>query len=265
MCYFASSIALRNCTVTGNSSWRGGGLDCSQRSSALVIDCAFTGNSSLRGGAVSCTAGGTVTVEHSTLVGNAARLGGGVYSEEEGAVTIKSSVLWDNAGQALAVRNAPAVTVRFSCIQGELPSTGPGNINLDPLFGAWGDSDRDVFVDSNSLAPGNGTPGKPFPDLCTALGGYSLALAPDSPCRGTGEGGSDMGASAGVGSAAGQIARVVHLAPGNYNTQGFNLALNVSLRGSDRDGCILKGSVFGLRTGSSLENLTVTRGAPWDA
>ena len=69
-----------------------------------------------------------------------------------------------------------------------------------------------------------------------------------------------MGADAGVCESPGSPSRLIHLGPGTYDMQGLSLAQNVSLLGDGEASTVVEGTVLGLRTGSSLSNLTVTKG-----
>ena len=140
----------------------------------------------------------------------------------------------------------------YSCVEGEEPWPGAGNINADPLFCGWDSSD--VAVGSQE-------------DLDRALraDGFDLALSPDSPCLGTGEGGANMGAGNGTCNRQPQRTRLVRLARGTYAIPaGASLVHRVSLEGAGQEESVLEGAVSGLhtvsglRTGASLSGVTVT-------
>lgn len=144
--------------------------------------------------------------------------------------------------------------ITYSCIESPDVWPGEGNINSDPRFCGWGETDE-VYVDAASPGPGNGSREDPYPDLASAVR-YSLALSRESPCLRAGEDGTNMGAGHGVCDTAGHAARLVHVAAGNYSGQA--LSHDVSLRGAGEEKTILEGAVHGLRTGAVLSDVTVT-------
>jgi parallel beta-helix repeat protein len=117
----------------------------------------------------------------------------------------------------------------------------------------------EVWVDAASAGPGAGTREDPCPVLGSALKGYSLSLQPDSPCRGSGLDGTDMGAASETCGSPGSPALLVHLAPGAYAIEGF-LEFPVSILGAGEEATTIEGTVIGLRTGSVLEGVTVRGG-----
>ena len=112
---------------------------------------------------------------------------------------------------------------------------------------------------SAAPGPGDGTRRNPFSSFARAFEGYSLALALDSPCRGAGDRGGDMGADAAPCETQGPT-RLVHLAAGSYSMGGRDLSQNVSLEGSGERQTVIEGTVRGLRTGARLSRLAVTAG-----
>ena len=103
----------------------------------------------------------------------------------------------------------------------------PGASGGDPRFGAWGET-VEVWVDGSTPGPGNGTPENPFSDIRSAVAGYDLALASDSPCL-------DIGADTGRCEAAGATTRLVHVAPGTYDLDDVLLCCRVTLEGAGAD------------------------------
>ncbi len=69
-----------------------------------------------------------------------------------------------------------------------------------------------------------------------------------------------MGADAGLCDAPGQGTLQIHVAAGTYPASRFNLAHTVSILGVGAKETVLEGTVFGLRTGSVLRGVTVTKG-----
>lgn len=244
-----ASLTATSCRILGNSSQNGGGLGCDPGSSVRLTDSLICFNSAVLGAA----AMGSPVLDHCTVVGN----GGG--EALRGSPDISSCIVWGNDGSSVLGWAAPRG--RYSCIEGADVSPGIGNIREDPGFGGWGDR-GEVFVDGTSGDDGDdgdGSQVRPYRDLRRALS-FDLRLSRDSPCRGAGEGGSDMGAPTGACEAPGVPARTVRIGPGTHALRGLNLSLGVSVRGAGEGRTVLVGTLLGLRTGSVLEDVTVTGG-----
>ncbi len=274
-CAESSSPTLKDCTISGNS---GSGLFC-YSSSPTLTNCRISENAgTLRAGGVYCH-NSSPTLTNCTISGNWAKdpgamavwtpcsgsgcvatwkMAGGVYCDSTSSPVLNSCIVWGNVGVELMAEEGAMPVVSFSCLETETPWSGDGNTNTDPLFCGWRGLEA-VFVDAASAGPGDGSQGKPFPSLAPALE-YSLSLRTSSPCIGTGEGGSDMGASQGVCAETEGGNRVVHLAPGRYSVEGLALAHAASLEGSSPVETVLEGTVWGLRTGAKLSRVTVTGG-----
>ncbi len=181
---------LRSCVFEANRAEYGGAVAAYDRSKPSLEECLFERNSAASGGAawssgvwrdgdiefLRCTflenradggggaaaINGDATFTHCTLVANVAGGGGGGISAARYAdVAIRSCILWRNLPDDLNSQ-PEGFAVRHSDLRGTW--AGEGNIFADPLFC---DAPCGIFAD--------------------------LALATDSPCLGTGEGGSDMG------------------------------------------------------------------------
>jgi parallel beta-helix repeat protein len=266
-CY-SSSPFIANCTISGNSAFvGGGGVFCVDNSSPILTNCTIVDNSidgiitgyewGLSGGGVNCR-DSSPTLTNCTISGNSgAWEGGGVYCWNS-SLTLKNCIAWDNLGGSVSKDVDSNLIITYSCIEGERVWAGEGNINQDPLFCGW--EQKEVWVDPSWAAPGDGSKGNPFSDPRQATRGYlfSLALSASSPCRRTGEGGSDMGSDTGTYDGAAGKSRIVHLAAGMYRADDLDLVHRVSLQGSGEDRTIIAGFLLGLRTGSSLSNLTIT-------
>lgn len=249
-CYGSQPVTFVNCTITANKAlWDGGGLYCSGNST--LSNCTITGNSAGRnGGGVS---GGDATFTNCTITGNSASYGGGMYCYQ---ATIKNCIIWGNAGGSIHIFEFPP-DVSYSCVEGGW--SGTGNIDSDPRFVAWGNR-TDIYIDASNAGFADGTQPHPFPDVKSALAIHSLRLADDSPCIGGGESGVNMGADNGVGGSAGNTSVTFHLAAGQYNLSKCSFNYYVSLEGLHADQTVLKGTVYGLRTGCFLRKVTVTQG-----
>ncbi|MCZ6794119.1 MAG: right-handed parallel beta-helix repeat-containing protein [Planctomycetota bacterium] len=257
----SASPELVDCTIAGNAQvFDGGGIYC-ERSSPTLTNCVIRDNSTRGlGGGLYCEGPSFPAFDHCTISGNEALAGGGIYAEGAAAARVESCIIWNNVGGSIDGQAANAVPeVNFSCV--EAPQVWPGfaNIDFDPLFCGWRGGEE-VYVDSASLGPGDGSEAAPYPDLGPALE-YSLALSRESPCLGSGEGGSDMGADAGGCDGPGSGSRVVRVAAGAYRSAGRSLAHGASIEGAGAAETLLEGGVFGLRDGAALARVTVT-GSP---
>ena len=261
--WWGSNIALRDCSVVGNHATEGGGLfyHSYEGSSLRIEDCSLAENSARDGGAIYASGSQTdARVQRTTITGNVAAYGSAltyVSSGPGGTLELVSSILWGNVGLPLRI-TASAFGASYSCIEGSEVLSGPGNINQDPGFCGWAGA-AEVYVDAANPEVGDGSATNPYSTLRQGLA-YSLALAAGSPCLGTGEGGVDMGAGAQGCHQAGPERRLVHLAAGTYEIGGSTLTHHASLRGKSQAESVVRGTVFGLRTGSSLSRITVTGG-----
>ena len=245
-CCYGSSPLLTNCTISGNWAWSdGGGVSCGESSSPTLTNCVISGNwAEENGGGLSCLAS-SPTLTNCTISGNSARYGGGVCSSYKASPILANCIVWHNAGGSIERGDLSEPRVTFSCIEGEELWPGEGNIRADPLFCGWPSGEVSVSDQEG---------------LREALKGFSLALSEASPCRGSGAGGSDMG-SLPVGCAGpGPSSRSVRLAAGTYEVSRLILCHKVSLVGSGEAETLLRGTLFGLRTGALLSDLTVTEG-----
>ncbi len=84
---------LLSCTITGNTTYMGGGVDCFG-SSPVLVNCVLAGNYAWQGGAL-YAAGGSPVLQNCTVSGNSAEEGGGLYLS--GSVsTLANCILWQN-------------------------------------------------------------------------------------------------------------------------------------------------------------------------
>jgi parallel beta-helix repeat protein len=89
---YDGSLAMRNCTVSGNSGYLGGGV-YNYFGTATLTNCTVSGNSGLEGGAVANN--GTATLTNSAITGNSASYGGGLLSY--GTATLTNSTITGNS------------------------------------------------------------------------------------------------------------------------------------------------------------------------
>jgi L-ascorbate metabolism protein UlaG (beta-lactamase superfamily) len=92
------SVALIKCIMRGNLARQGGGLRCSDNSSATLSDCIVAENSAdFSGGGVSCSLNSDVTLSSSIFEENSALVqGGGVMGSLNASVDMTDCVITDN-------------------------------------------------------------------------------------------------------------------------------------------------------------------------
>lgn len=169
-----ASPSVRNMIIRNNSGAGGGGITIDNGSPNFLNVLIYANSSSDKGGAVRVN-DGNVLFNHVTASMNTAPEGGGIYLGGGSSSEIVSSIFWGNDTLEIMMEGLSAsdqLSVSYSDIQGGQDSVhtgtagvlnwGEGNINLNPLF-----SD-----------PQNG----------------DFRLGVNSPCNGTGERGTDMGA-----------------------------------------------------------------------
>jgi pectin methylesterase-like acyl-CoA thioesterase len=118
----AHSCTLHSCTLSGNSAPQGQGIGGGGAYSSTLYNCTLSGNSArynLGGGALDCT------LYNCTLSGNSAGLGGGASS-----CALYNCILYYNTA-SLAVNYDSSCTLNCCCTT-PLPTTGVGNLALDP-------------------------------------------------------------------------------------------------------------------------------------
>ncbi len=298
-CGNESSPSFIDCTITANqssgTSSGGGGVYCGEDSSPAFRGCILSDNWTDRdGGAVLCASGSTPTFNNCTIAGNAAAThflstgigghGGGVFSEQGASPTLQNCtitanwadwggglycgtdssprlincIVWDNAGESVWVAPGVAPDIRYSCLEGDEVWPGEGNIHEDPRFCGCNET-GEVYVDAAHQGPVDGTREHPYPDFAFALP-RTAALSSNSPCRGAGQAGVDIGADNGSCSEPGQRPRIVHVAPGHYHLSALVLHLGASIRGSGQGETVIEGPLRGLRTGAVLSDVALTGG-----
>ncbi len=253
---------LSGFTLTGGDTTQyhwGGGISFRSGTRAQAENCVITGNIAKVGGGI-CAYESYPTVRNCTVSGNVAEEDGGGIFLMHGRPTVVNCIVWGNAGGGVAWGFADVAYLYSSCVEGPLAVPGEHMIRDDPRFFGFSDL-PEVYVDSHSAEPGNGTLAHPFRSFASAVGGFRLSLTTSSPCLGAGEGGVNMGADMGVEVCGGSLPRTVRVAPGVYDIAGAWLTQNVSIEGSGSACTILEGTVFGLRTGCSIRDVTVTHGA----
>jgi hypothetical protein len=180
------SAKLIRCIVSGNLATglaaEGGGmyLFCHPGGDTVeVTNCAIAGNSSRYGAGVYCR-GGSPRLTHCTLAENTASESAGGCCCNTSSPVLRSCVLAHNVGGSMHLSDAlSAPQISFSCVEGDEPWPGEGNILGDPRFalsGDWQDCDPASGLD---CIPSEWKEGYPV-----AWGRWvaDYRLEPDSPC-----------------------------------------------------------------------------------
>jgi parallel beta-helix repeat protein len=250
------TFSLSDCAISDNGY---GPLFSGRDVSASLTGCTIAGNGSGVGYG-SCARG---VLTNCTIAGNGSGVGVSGMTEPRlcgGQVSATNCIIWDNGGPYAVEDARSSFDAAYSCLEGYEAAPGGTNIGLDPLFCGWGRSD--IYVDPAHPGPGDGGPDDPYPDLRSALDGYSLSLSADSPCIGSGSGGVDMGAGHAISDCpVGREARI-HLGAGTYEIPLVSLAHHVSIIGAGPDETVLQGKVRLLRSERTLKAVKVMAETP---
>ncbi len=157
-----SSPVITACIFENNYAQATGGAFYAEEGQPVLRKCLFIRNTSGAFGGAIASGYTEITVDHCTFYGNTSGDGGAV-SCFQSSIPISNSIFLENFPEAISVWSG-VTTAMFSNVQGGWD--GEGNINADPLF---------CNADSNDFY-----------------------LAANSPCIGTGQNGSDMGALSGA-------------------------------------------------------------------
>ncbi len=249
---FTACSFLRNVARFG-----GAGLHVQSGAAIDLSYCVVAGNVAkwTLGGGVRWSSDAASHLDHCTVTGNR---GGGLIVAGA-APTVTNSIIWDNLGPAIEADEFSLPVVSFSCVEGSSVFSGEGNINVSPRFCGWGQQ-AEVYVDEVNPGTGDGTETDPFATLSSAVSGYSIALSLSSPCIGSGKGGSTMGAATGTCDIDGESSRLIHVAAGRYSVEGVSFTHDVSLEGAGEGETLLTGTIWGVRTGCVVSNVTITEG-----
>ena len=162
---YESSPLLDNIIISGNYSDNfGGGIWNDNGASpvlknVLIYNNTAPQNNGAGGGIYNWDSASNISLENVTVTGNIANQGSGVFIGNSANVNIINSIIWNNSGDGINLSSG-TILVSYSNIQGGWE--GEGNIDADPLF-------------------------------CNAENG-DFSLFDSSPCIGTSENGSDIGA-----------------------------------------------------------------------
>jgi CSLREA domain-containing protein len=131
-----SSPTMTNVSFKGNAvTYDGGGMQ-NNFSNPSLTNVTFKDNSATNGGGGMNNYYSTPTLINVTFNGNSASSGGAIGNDNSDAI-IHNSIVWGNVpnGSQIAITDSTP-TITYSDIEGGY--TGTGNINVNPLFGIFG-------------------------------------------------------------------------------------------------------------------------------
>ncbi len=188
----AVSPVIRNCIISGNSSYEGAAIKCDRVSRPTIEDCLLIdnlatagtsdhgggavcvaesaelqlvrtivrGNTAAYGAAVYVSPNATVAMSNCSVVGNTASEGGGIHVWN-GTIGIEASVLaYAIAGDPIQCTEGSDILTTHSIVHGNavtdtLCGAHHDNIFSDPQFCAWGAGDLTVCAESPCLPQNN--------------------------------------------------------------------------------------------------------------
>ncbi len=127
----ASSEAISNTIISGNSAFKSGGAFDIYGGSMIINNSTISGNSvndsNLGLGGAIHNYGGTITINRSTIVNNTSAFYGGAIYQEDGSTTINNSTFSGNSALQIGgiMDNGGTLTVNYSTIAGN-SSTAEG-------------------------------------------------------------------------------------------------------------------------------------------
>lgn len=149
------TLALRSCTVSGNSASTGGGIYNATGASVTLTDCTVSGNSAGNGGGIySIGGGGSVALTNTTVSGNSASgNGGGVFTGTGSVQSVDSTVSGNTAGSegGGVFSNGGSLSATGGAVAGNSALVGGGVYNLGGTASLAGGG-----LSSNTAALGGG-------------------------------------------------------------------------------------------------------------
>jgi parallel beta-helix repeat protein len=143
---------IRNCIVTGNRAYSGGGISC-YRASATIMNCTISNNEAYydKGGGILCWEQSNATITGCTIADNQAEYSGGGTYFYGGSHTLSNCILWGNSPSQIT-RSSSSLSLSYCDVQGGW--SGVGNINADPCFAGV----QDYHLGPNSPCVNAGDP-----------------------------------------------------------------------------------------------------------
>ena len=145
-CWFGyPEVVLANCTFSGNSADRGGGVSCVYNTNATLVSCTLAGNSAMHGGGIRLQTPDPECPSYATLTNCiiAFSTSGQAISCYESGATLMCSDLYGNGGGDWVGYIADQYGIN-------------GNLSEDPLFCGGHDPEERYALHSNSpCAPEN--------------------------------------------------------------------------------------------------------------
>ncbi|MBE0536854.1 MAG: right-handed parallel beta-helix repeat-containing protein [Phycisphaerae bacterium] len=171
---------LSDSVITGNSGWRGGGINCGN---GEIRNCTISGNSTARsdsggggiyiaagtlnifdsvitentaerrGGGIWCENNGTLVINTCTISNNTGDLGGGIWCENNCTLLIDACTISNNIsgqGGGLCTSNCAVVRVDNSIVSGNVSKHSAGGVHLEVQSGREEDA-----VMANCVISGN--------------------------------------------------------------------------------------------------------------
>jgi hypothetical protein len=155
----SSKPTIKNCVIKGNQSACGGGIglwhiNYQMVNGTLVVNCIIINNSATSGYGGGVWAGySAITISNCTMDGNTASDGGGNFcaSSFGAGSLITNSILWSGS----IVGAISLANINYCDIEGGW-SGGTGNIDANPLFCNSGTGDYHIAANSPCLGTGQG-------------------------------------------------------------------------------------------------------------
>ena len=91
------ALSLTDCTLSGNASYRGGGLATSGAATTILTECTVSGNLAAVGGGVASLDGGQATLNGGTVTANDGSAGGGLAALAGGSLTLANVTVSGNS------------------------------------------------------------------------------------------------------------------------------------------------------------------------